>query len=152
MSLRLREANEPDLAALLQVERSCSGATHWSAAVWQEVMLSRSLRAVLVAEEAGAVVGFAVGVLLAGVAELEHLCVLAAHRRAGIGQALVEAVRAWALSQACTSLELEVRASNAAAIRFYARLGFSEQGRRSRYYSEPIEDAVLMALPLGPRV
>lgn len=151
MSLQLRDANAADLPALLQVERSCSGAIHWSEAVWQEVLLSRPLRAVLVAEDAGAVVGFAVGVLLAGVAELEHLCVLAAHRRAGVGRALVEAVATWAQSQGCSSVELEVRASNEAAIRLYARLGFVAQGRRPRYYSDPVEDAVLMTLPLGPR-
>ena len=43
---------------------------------------------------------------------------------------------------------LEVRASNGAALGFYGSLGFGETGRRTRYYADPIEDAVLMGLRL----
>ncbi len=42
---------------------------------------------------------------------------------------------------------LEVRASNAKAIRLYQRLGFIEVGRRKAYYQH--EDAILMQLAIG---
>jgi len=42
-----------------------------------------------------------------------------------------------------------VRASNQNALGFYRSFGFSESGRRSRYYADPEEDAVLMSLKLG---
>jgi len=39
---------------------------------------------------------------------------------------------------------LEVRESNLAARKLYEKLGFSEEGRRSNYYHEPREDAMLL--------
>lgn len=41
-------------------------------------------------------------------------------------------------------LFLEVRASNSRAQQLYQRAGFSEYHRRLRYYTNPIEDAILM--------
>jgi ribosomal-protein-alanine N-acetyltransferase len=43
---------------------------------------------------------------------------------------------------------LEVRSSNQRALGFYRSLGWSETGRRPRYYADPEEDAVLMSLKL----
>jgi ribosomal-protein-alanine N-acetyltransferase len=43
---------------------------------------------------------------------------------------------------------LEVRASNGPALGFYRSLGFRETGRRPRYYADPVEDALLLALRL----
>jgi ribosomal-protein-alanine N-acetyltransferase len=39
---------------------------------------------------------------------------------------------------------LEVRESNAAARALYAGFGFREVGRRARYYSRPVEDAIVL--------
>ena len=41
-------------------------------------------------------------------------------------------------------LYLEVRRSNARALRLYGGLGFEQTGIRKNYYEEPVEDAVLM--------
>jgi ribosomal-protein-alanine N-acetyltransferase len=57
-----------------------------------------------------------------------------------------EAIAA-ATARRAASLVLEVRASNAPAIRFYQGFGFVEVGRRKRYYKDG-EDARLMMLPL----
>jgi len=46
------------------------------------------------------------------------------------------------------SLVLEVRSSNAPAIRFYERFDFIEVGKRKRYYKDG-EDARVMMLPLS---
>jgi ribosomal-protein-alanine N-acetyltransferase len=40
---------------------------------------------------------------------------------------------------------LEVRASNLAALRFYEQHRFQVTGRRPRYYTAPIEDALLLS-------
>ena len=46
------------------------------------------------------------------------------------------------------TMYLEVRVSNEAAQALYRRFGFSEIGRRANYYTQPTEDAILMARSL----
>jgi ribosomal protein S18 acetylase RimI-like enzyme len=41
-----------------------------------------------------------------------------------------------------------VRSSNTAARALYAVAGFAETTRRTAYYSDPIEDAILMSRPV----
>jgi ribosomal-protein-alanine N-acetyltransferase len=55
---------------------------------------------------------------------------------------------AWAAKAGATTIRLEVRASNAAALALYQRYGFSTTGLRRAYYSVPVEDAVLLEAPL----
>lgn len=76
--------------------------------------------------------------------ELEFLLVLPHLRRLGVGAALLETVLAWAQQQGAQHLLLEVRASNVAAQRLYASLGFEPAGMRPRYYSDPADDAIQM--------
>lgn len=45
-----------------------------------------------------------------------------------------------------SGIHLEVRNGNQAARNLYAKAGFAESGRRPRYYSNPMEDAVLYRL------
>ena len=77
---------------------------------------------------------------------LMNLAVLESMRRHGVGRALVtEAIR-MGLAQAATRAVLEVRASNEAARALYQRIGFVQTGVRRGYYSNPVEDAVLMEM------
>jgi ribosomal-protein-alanine N-acetyltransferase len=43
---------------------------------------------------------------------------------------------------------LEVRAGNQPALDFYQRMGWLVSGRRTRYYQNPEEDAILMRFEL----
>ena len=72
--------------------------------------------------------------------ELLQIAVRPAHRRHGVGRRL--------LAAACGPgpLWLEVRADNHAARAFYRRLGFTESGRRERYYADGT-DAILLGSP-----
>jgi putative acetyltransferase len=75
------------------------------------------------------------------------LLVAAAHRRRGIGQALLEAAVVWARRTGIAKLELHVFPHNQAALRLYERFGFQQEGFRARHYRRGDEelDAVLMA-------
>ncbi len=79
---------------------------------------------VWVAEADGAVIG----VIVAGYdgvrGWLYHLAVTAERRRGGVGRALVEAALAELEARGCPKVNLQVRATNAAVIAFYERLGF----------------------------
>ena len=80
-----------------------------------------------------------------GIAEILDLRVLASCRRRGYGRRLLEASLT-ALAPV-ERVDLEVRASNAAAMGLYRTLGFRETGRRPDYYVIPggREDAILMS-------
>jgi len=89
-------------------------------------------------DEAGRVVGWLEERLVASELYVLGVGVDPAWRRRGVATALVRAclVRA-------SVVHLEVRASNAAARRLYAGLGFDEVGLRARYYADG-DDAVLL--------
>ena len=83
------------------------------------------------------------------VAEL-GLMVAAEERRRGIGTALMEEAIKWARGSGVTKLELHVFPHNEPAIALYRKLGFMEEGHRSRHYriAGHYVDALLMALYL----
>jgi ribosomal-protein-alanine N-acetyltransferase len=95
-------------------------------------------------EADGRVIGFLIGRCVVDEAEILNLAVAQGNRRRGEGTALLKA----ALEEFCTRgvsrVFLEVRDSNAAAVAFYEKHGFSKVGRREGYYREPFESAIVM--------
>jgi [ribosomal protein S18]-alanine N-acetyltransferase len=98
----------------------------------------------LVAEQRGLVAGYIIAHGVADEGEILNLGVAAAHRRRGVGRALVERVLALLAGRGARVVFLEVRESNAGARRLYQSLGFAEVARRVRYYRRPVEDAVIL--------
>jgi len=101
------------------------------------------------ATEKSAIVGFAVAMVVGPQAELETIAVAAEGLRRGIGRLLFAALAEKLRLERAEEILLEVRASNGPALGFYRSLGFRETGRRPRYYADPVEDALLLALPLA---
>jgi ribosomal-protein-alanine N-acetyltransferase len=65
-------------------------------------------------------------------------------RERGIGTALLRRVLADARQLGARRATLEVRASNERARRLYERLGFYVAGVRRNYYTNPVEDALIL--------
>ena len=65
-------------------------------------------------------------------------------RKKGIGTALINTLVTFAKKNSLAFLTLEVRQSNENAIRLYSNAGFVKVGERKNYYSEPVENAILM--------
>lgn len=82
-------------------------------------------------------------------AELLKIAVTTGERKKGVGTALLARLLGELQNQAYTSLFLEVRAQNQPALTFYKRHGFLQVGRRSRYYSEPTDDALILRRDLS---
>jgi len=77
-----------------------------------------------------------------------HLLNVAVHpdwRRRGIAAKLVTAVFETAIAKGVTRALLEVRVSNVAAQQLYFRFGFYVLARRDGYYTQPSEEAMIMA-------
>ena len=75
---------------------------------------------------------------------INNLAVLPAWRRAGIGSALLTHVLDEGARMGARRATLEVRRSNEAARQLYERFGFSVVGVRQGYYSNPVEDALVL--------
>jgi RimJ/RimL family protein N-acetyltransferase len=75
------------------------------------------------------------------------LMVAAAHRRQGIGRALLDQSVAWARQVGIRKLELHVFPHNDAAIALYESFGFRREGYRRAHYRRgaTFVDAILMA-------
>jgi [ribosomal protein S18]-alanine N-acetyltransferase len=69
-------------------------------------------------------------------------------RHRGIGRWLLQQALTMGREQGARRALLEVRVSNQPAVALYERVGFSRSGVRTKYYTNPIEDAVLMELEL----
>ena len=145
--VRVRPLGTADLDRVVDLAQSLETAPHWPRAAYARILEEKEPRRVaLVAEEAagGAVAGFAIAVLLPPEAEIETVAVAPGRQRRGIGSRLLGDLVARLATVGITLVHLEVRASNRAALALYGRAGFSERTRRSRYYADPVEDAVIL--------
>jgi [ribosomal protein S18]-alanine N-acetyltransferase len=143
----IREMESRDVEAVLAIQSACPEIAQWT--VWDYHRVARREMAGWVATEDGEVAGFLVARRVVSDLEILNFAVGEEHRRRGVGEDLLRAALAWAQSFQATQAILEVRASNLAALRFYERYRFEVVGRRPRYYSAPIEDALLLTITLG---
>jgi len=78
-----------------------------------------------------------------------HIATLAVHpefRREGIARRLMYTALKSAYDEGAERSLLEVRAGNMAALKMYKEIGYEIVGRRSHYYHDNDEDALLMTL------
>jgi len=77
---------------------------------------------------------------------INNLAVRPEWRARGLARALLQHVLAEAVRLGARRATLEVRESNAIARRLYAGVGFRVAGVRRRYYTDPVEDALILWL------
>ena len=90
------------------------------------------------------VAGFCAFWLVLDQAHINNLAVRPELRGHGLGTHLLESILFEARHLGATSLTLEVRRSNVAAQRLYDKAGFHEAGVRKNYYTQPVEDALVL--------
>lgn len=98
--------------------------------------------------ENNSIVGWCCGFVVAGDGELLKIAVHSQHRRQGVARQLLVAFCKQLVRQGAQQLFLEVRSSNYAALQLYTENAFLETGRRRHYYSDPVDDAVILLCPL----
>lgn len=109
----LRQMTAADLPAVMEIERATFPADAWSEAMLRgELRDQPRTRHYLVAEVDERVAGYAGLAVAADQADVQTIAVLAAHRRAGVGAALMDALLAEAARRGATAVFLEVRADN----------------------------------------
>ena len=137
--LRLRAlADAPTAFAHTHAEISAKPDAYWDD-------LARSLtepgrHVMFVAEDGGAPIGMAFGILQRDTPDVPHLggmWVDPAARVRGAGRALTAAVLLWARKRGFRRIALWVTEGNAPATSLYERMGFLPTGRRDRFPHDP---------------
>jgi [ribosomal protein S18]-alanine N-acetyltransferase len=146
----LRAMTPADLEAVLDLEHALFGDEAWSRQMLEgELAEQPRSRYYLVADDDGALAGYA-GLLVAGAqADVLTLAVAADRWGQGTGSALLDALLAEAARRGCTEIFLEVRTDNTRAQRLYRRYGFSQIGIRKGYYQPSGADALVMRRDVG---
>ena len=145
----IRRADSCDLAYLPQLSQDDTAA-HWAEDVYDRMLKGNGpKRLLLVAEEAGELCGLLVALRETPEWELENVAVASHRRRRGIGRELMDELITEATAGGAEKIFLEVRSSNSVAIRLYQSCGFEIWSTRKSYYSNPLEDAVVMTKKIG---
>ena len=143
MTALLRLATEADVNQVARVERLCF------ADPWREESFGRLIDSppaiflvALFPPDAG-IAGYVIAFSVGEDAEVLNVAVDPRFRGMGLARQMLDAVLIQLGSRGVRTAFLEVRESNAAALSLYRSRGFSEIGRRSKYYRRPVEDALV---------
>ena len=144
---RYRRMTMDDLAAVLAIENAVYSHP------WTHANFADSLATgyhCWVMEVGGETVGYGVLMIAAGESHLLNLSIAVAWQRRGFGGELLRFLITLARDYAADKIYLEVRPTNAAGCRLYARAGFGEIAIRRGYYpaANGREDAMVMELDL----
>jgi len=146
--------SEHDLLEVVEIEEQ-SGLSRWGWAAYYAELQSgnRNLMLIAVPEkspiiEHRRIAGYIVARETAGELHINNVAVREQYRRRGIGLALLSRVVDESRQMGVTTAFLEVRSGNSAAQSLYLQCGFKAIARRSNYYYDPREDAVVMSLNL----
>jgi len=145
-TIQLREMSKADIPRIMALEQELFPEDAWTSEMFAgEFAQPASRRLYLVAEEGGAVIGYA-GMMFTGgsQADVVTLAVDPAHWGRGTGTALLSALVDEAGRRGYAEVLLEVRKDNPRARRLYLRHGFTEIGIRRGYYQPSGVDAVVM--------
>ena len=146
MSYRIeRLEGEADLTGVLDVEGE-SFTNPWTREMYAAELRNRAVCHIYIVR-AGAddgIVGFCAFWLVFDEIHINNVAIRPAWRGQGIGTALMRYILIEARALGASRATLEVRASNDGARRLYERLGFYVAGTRRNYYTNPIEDALIL--------
>ena len=143
----LRIMQEKDLLRVLAVD-DVSYPFAWTLGIFKDCL--RVNYACWVMEFEGEIQGYFVIHKIVDEAHLLNICIHPDLQGNGLGKMLLDKALLVATEIKCSSMFLEVRPSNKAALAIYDQYGFGEIGRRNNYYpaEKGREDAIVMAKEL----
>ena len=135
---------EADLQGVLDVEAE-TFTNPWTREMYAWELQNRSVCHIYVVRTIDCpVAGFCAFWLVVDEIHINNVAVRPQFRGRGIGTALLHHVLAEARQLGARRATLEVRASNEPARRLYERLGFYVAATRRNYYTNPVEDALIL--------
>lgn len=155
-TISISQMTEHDLLEVVEIEEH-SGLSRWGWGAYYAELQSPNRSLMLVARIARAsfqsfqIAGYIVARLGANEIHINNVAVRPEYRRRGIGGTLLKRVLDEGRHLRAVTAFLEVRAGNSLAQALYQKYGFRKIGRRPAYYSAPVEDALIMSVPLKQR-
>lgn len=140
--MMIEPMNASHVSQIAQLEKRCFTDPWSEKSIASE--LENPLSLWLVAVDGGQLIGYVGSQTVLGETDMLNLAVAPEARRQGTGRALVLALVDALTEKGSHSLMLEVRVSNTPARTLYESLGFSQVGRRPKYYVNPKEDALIL--------
>ena len=138
----IREMTPADVPTVFDMDRICFSEV-WSEQTFLDLFQYTSNH-YYVAEQGHALCGFA-GISVAGdTADVMKIGVLPEYRRMGAAQQLLQRLLTKAKEIGCEQVMLEVRESNEAARQLYRKNEFEELAVRKQYYTQPVENGIVM--------
>lgn len=135
---------DADLDGVLSVEAE-SFSNPWTREMYAWELQNRSVCHIYVVRTPECpVAGFCAFWLVFDEIHINNIAMRPPFRGRGIGTALLHNILAAGRQLGAQRATLEVRASNTQALRLYERLQFYVAGTRRNYYSNPVEDALIL--------
>ena len=140
--MTIRRLQLRDLSAIEDIERTAYP-TPWSRSMFAGE-LAKPSSVCLGAFEGDQLVGYIINSRYVDAWHVMNVAVDPTFRRRGIATRLLEGLFELTKEDGRRGYTLEVRVSNAGAIRLYEQLGFEPRGIRRGYYTDNREDALIM--------
>lgn len=139
----LQEMEEKDSGQIAKLEREIFKDSWTQSGIEETWRETHSF--IVVAKEEDEVIGYCIVYCVLDEAEIARIAVRETKRHEGVGSKLLAKTEEKCRRLNVERLLLEVRESNAAARKFYAKQQFAEDGIRKNFYNNPRENAVLMS-------
>ncbi len=140
--IRVREMTAEDIEDAALLEKTNLGKEAWSQKQLLDA-LTRDDTIYLVAVKSEKIVGLCGVQNISGEGEITNVSVASYCRGEGIGYKMLKQLLERGKGIGIKDYTLEVRATNAPAVRLYEKLGFKNEGVRPGFYDEPKDDAVI---------
>jgi [ribosomal protein S18]-alanine N-acetyltransferase len=135
----LRAYQPDDFDALYKLDQSCFPRGIAYSKTTLRYFLALASAECLLAVEGGDIAGFILSEADGALAHIITLDVAEAHRRSGVGSLLLKAAEKNLTAQGVRTVFLETAVNNHAAVNFWSRHGYIQEGILKRYYLNRID-------------
>jgi [ribosomal protein S18]-alanine N-acetyltransferase len=142
-TIAFRQMEIDDIDKIYEIE-SESFATPWSKEAFYNELTKNRFALYTVIELGSEIAGYCGAWIVVDEAHITNIALLPEHRGKGLGEALMRKVMEMARRMGARTMTLEVRVSNDTAKSLYRKLGFQDGAIRKKYYTDNMEDALVM--------
>jgi ribosomal-protein-alanine N-acetyltransferase len=138
-----RYMREEDIDQVLEVEHA-SFTLPWSREAFYNELHNNKFAVYIVLEHEERIIGYCGVWIVIDEAHVTNVAILPEYRGRKLGDAMMRKLMSVAREMGARSMTLEVRVSNYIAQSLYRKMGFQNGGIRKNYYSDNLEDALVM--------